>query len=272
MTVKTPNELLASAINKRDIEEVRMRLRDGADPNALAGVDTHQNTTRMLAYAVRADKFSLELCRLLLKHGASLEVSDPAEPHPLFIAATQGNAEVCQEFIARGAQVDRPNKFGNTALHGSVINGSAEVCRLLLDNGADLNHEDHKGRIALHFLDLAALMGGTDASLEICQLLLLKGESSSYTPEDPDGDYMTPFQKAVEKAPSEVVNYLLQNCGEDPSQRTLAGTTMLELATKADVKEVLHVALTEHAISAGVDNSSPASESGARRARAFTPI
>ena len=97
---------------------------------------------------------SLELCRILLKHGASL-------PHSgaLAAAAKNGRMEVVSWLLEQGADVNdivtnpalitHPCK-GHPwpALHTAIESGHVEIVRLLLDRGADPRLLDGKGRTA----------------------------------------------------------------------------------------------------------------------------
>ena len=106
-----PRDALHRAIERNDIEEVRLLATDRAQITRLNG----QRTT------------------------------------PLFQAASNGNREIVQILLRAGATLDNPNAYLPTALHAAARNGIREVMHDLVEAAhGDLNIQDGNGYTPLH--------------------------------------------------------------------------------------------------------------------------
>ena len=65
-------------------------------------------------------------------------------------ASERGRVEVAKVLLQHGATVDRPSKTGQGPLHLAAGRGRLEICRILLDAGADPLMADNNGWQALH--------------------------------------------------------------------------------------------------------------------------
>jgi hypothetical protein len=74
--------------------------------------------------------------RLLLEHGADLNVQDKVGRTPLQSASMRGMLEVVRLLLEHGADVEVKNSFGKTALQEAAGNGHSEVVELLREHGA----------------------------------------------------------------------------------------------------------------------------------------
>jgi ankyrin repeat protein len=239
------NTDLAAAIVRRSLQRVQAQLRGGADPNGI--VDTVG--TRMLAYAINKGA-GLHICRALLDAGAAITCADEARHDPLYAAAIKGNLAVCKELIKRGASPDRLTSAGVNALHVAAINGHYKVCEYFVGAGVDVRAMTKDGLAALDY----AVRAVTDKeTMQIVELLVAHGASSSHAPKYADGQFLTAFQRAVTGGADRIVAFLISKCGEDPEQITLNGRSMTELATTDAVRRVLRAALTERQIATAVD-------------------
>ncbi|KPM42235.1 hypothetical protein AK830_g4336 [Neonectria ditissima] len=169
---------LSIAICINNLEEVRMLLNAGADPNlassnfgerplhySLNETDLADGITELLisygadvnapltnrpcqeypftALQLAAVGQNCGLVELLLDNGADFNA--PAHPErgrtALQAAAEQGNFDLVRELIARGANVNAPAalRYGATALQFAAANGLINMAILLLENGADVN-------------------------------------------------------------------------------------------------------------------------------------
>jgi ankyrin repeat protein len=95
------------------------------------------------------DQTDLPASKLLLDHGALVNVQDNAGNTPLHEAA---GLEVLELLVGRGAQVNVQNKWGATPLHGAMELGHLDRAKLLLDHGAQVNMQNKLGFTALHSL------------------------------------------------------------------------------------------------------------------------
>ncbi|KAK2714216.1 hypothetical protein QYM36_008698 [Artemia franciscana] len=99
----------------------------------------------------------------------------PAKCTALHCAARKGNLDICKLLVSKGATVDVLDSDNRTALYDAVIKVSIyakkdkiRVIEYLLEKGADPNSKDHKCNTVLH---IAASIG----NLDVCKLLVSKG-------------------------------------------------------------------------------------------------
>jgi len=161
--VKTVDESGASvleiAASVNNLEVARLLAARGADVNT-----TDQDGYTPLGDAVSAGDRSAELVRLLLDHGAKVNVSsgDTVEivkngkirigwMTPLLLAVPQANYEVVEMLVKAGAKVDAKDIRGLTPLALAVATDHADprIVRFLLENGADPKIVSEDGETAL---------------------------------------------------------------------------------------------------------------------------
>ena len=115
-----------------------------------------------------ADKGCLDLAKLLLSEGASVEARDRLGAKPLARAAAAGQGEIVTLLLEHGAPIDARDLDGSTALYKAAETGRLPMVRLLIEHGADINLP---GRNGITPLSAAAYMG----SAPIVELLTEKG-------------------------------------------------------------------------------------------------
>ena len=115
-----------------------------------------------------AEKGCIDLVKLLLSEGASLEARDRLGAKPLARAASAGEIEIVTLFLDKGAPLDARDLDGSTALFKAAEAGRLPMVKLLLERGADINLP---GRNGITPLSAAAYMG----SAPIVQLFIDKG-------------------------------------------------------------------------------------------------
>lgn len=136
---------LASAALNGDLEQVRMLLARGADPNAGEGY--------VLAEAARGchRNDNTEVIRALVEAGADPRVRDNLGYTPLHRAAGMCEPEIVELLIRRGADPDARDANGFTPLIGAAGSGRIENVRLLVAAGADVNGVDIDGKSVLEY-------------------------------------------------------------------------------------------------------------------------
>ncbi len=107
----------------------------------------------------------------IFKH---LEKYTPYTPHPLFIAAEQGDIEKVKSLLASGQDINMKNFCGFAPLHAAICAKQPQMAHFLIENGADVNLTDHLNRNPLM---LAALHRQT----ETVYMLLKAGADRSHT-------------------------------------------------------------------------------------------
>ena len=90
---------------------------------------------------------SVDVCRLLLEHGANVHARN-AHGQTALHDASSNPEKVGQLLLDAGADVGARDAEGNTALHRALQN--SESVRLLLDAGADVDARNAEGETALH--------------------------------------------------------------------------------------------------------------------------
>ncbi len=155
------------AVEKQDTYLVETLLKAGANIHQR---HSKENTTVMFV-AIRDATADAKMVRLLIKHGAKVNVTDK-DHWPLLVkaSATEGIA-VLKALIEAGVDVNQPNWHGWTPLMAAAQTGSSEKVALLLKHGANINARSRRGWTALseakragHF-DVVTLLtkaGGAD--------------------------------------------------------------------------------------------------------------
>lgn len=149
--------LLRRAAYHDDLLTAKLALENGADPNS-------QNRLSESAWSNACEKGSIEMVRLFLKHGASLEADRFGIP-PLIHAIRSCREDVAEELIKVGADLnERENTALQTPLHEAAIRPQClNTLNALLDAGADPRMLDCAGEDALtHAKSFAKQFGDVD--------------------------------------------------------------------------------------------------------------
>lgn len=174
---------------------------------------THDKVNTAFHWAARLGMYRrVERMLGCLRHNAStpadnfVQIRDGEGDTALNLAAAWGHVDVCRLLIEHGALVEAPDSTGNTPLHIAANYAYLDLVRLLLEypaadgfNAAPLrcSIRNNQGQIALH---RAAYWGHA----EVCQLLLDHGALV----DEADNDGQTPLQLAKEERKSDVVDIL----------------------------------------------------------------
>jgi ankyrin repeat protein len=144
---KHQDDQLADAVSQQDPNAARLALVHGANPNhcpessgqpVLMNATWHEN---------------IALMRILLRHGADVNLADAGLDRPLHVAAKTANVRAAKLLLARGAKPDAKNRAGYTPLHllGSNKPGLARlaVAKALIRQGANLETRGRLGQTPL---------------------------------------------------------------------------------------------------------------------------
>lgn len=129
-------------------ENVNLYAQDGSQPLELAAYFGHD-----------------EVVDYLLKAGALVnsEQKNKEQLTPLHAATVSGNLKTVRLLIAHGAALDVSQKDKLTPLHIAAENGNTSIVRLLLFNGADQKSQSINGKTPLDF----ALENGHEETLRL---------------------------------------------------------------------------------------------------------
>ena len=171
----------------------------------------------------------IELCKLLLQHGASPNDVIDGDPILLSIVFNQ-NLEIVKLLIENGADIEATGGHNRTALTEASRIGHKTLVAYLIECGANVYHESSSGWTPTHF---AARNGHT----EILQLLYTSGVDL----QRPESTGWTPLHLCYDEPES--ASFLLKNGADVNSVTDTYGYTPLILAVIHDSREVVKALL-----------------------------
>ncbi|MFN0130415.1 MAG: ankyrin repeat domain-containing protein [Verrucomicrobiales bacterium] len=162
---------------------------------------------------------------LLLDRGAGQETHDLEFRTPLHYAAIGNAARVTALLLSRGAKLN-PLLAASSPFHEATARGNVEVAALLRGHGADLDGRNAQTATPLHL----AIDGGHRRMVE---WLVEAGADL----EQRDGGWMTPLHRAVHAGSPEIVRLLCQR-GANPDARDFSSATPLQYAQSLNQPEL----------------------------------
>ncbi|XP_056389482.1 protein TANC1 isoform X2 [Hyla sarda] len=165
-------------------------------------IDINENDTLWgeTALTAAAGRGKLEVCELLLDHGAVLSRLNRRGISPLFCAVRQGHWQVARLLMQHGCDVNLCDKQGRTPLMVAACEGHCGTVEFLLSEGADIAALDKEGLTALSW----ACLKGHKAAV---QCLVERGS----TIDQMDRNGRTPLDLAAFYGDAEIVQYLVDN-------------------------------------------------------------
>ncbi|MCE5316126.1 MAG: ankyrin repeat domain-containing protein [Parachlamydia sp.] len=198
-----------------------------------AGASVNQKTKDGLIplfYAAQCGE--LEAVKELIQRGADINQVDDQGQTPLDWAAYYGKTEAVKELLSLGADVNDPVNTDWTPLYWAAKNGQIGAIQELLLHGASVNQKTKDG---LNPLLSAAQNGELEAIKELIQ------RGADINQEDYQG--MTPLHWAAYNGKAEAVKELIQ-CGADIDQENNEGVTPLQCAACEGKTEVVRELLS----------------------------
>ncbi len=164
---------LLDSITKKDIPFINYLLESGVDANCSCDIAMTDGITPLF-YA--AEDNTVDIAKILLRHGANIESKTEYGATPLFHAAREGNTEIIEFFIKHGANVNAINNSNESPLYYAIKENVAEIVDVLLRNGANPNHQSSNFNSPL----LEAV--NKKSSIDIVRLLLENRADPNFKP------------------------------------------------------------------------------------------
>jgi len=183
-----------------------------------------QDDTAAHKNLVWASRFSVDLVKLLLAHGADVNVQDMTHYHttPLAAAVSCGHTDIVRLLLSSGASVDTHDIRGCTPLHFSARNGFETILTLLLEQGSevDVDTRDYQGVTPLMYAAFADHWSAANILIQHGAGVELKSKL----------DYMTALhyaaQHTLKTTQTDVIDLLIQH-GASVNSTTHYGKTPL---------------------------------------------
>jgi ankyrin repeat protein/serine/threonine protein kinase len=254
---------LHQAIQLRAMELATMLIERGADVDAATTGRTNNGITALMFCAHEG---YLGMMKLLLDHGAQLELTGQAAETALGVAAAAGQMEAARLLLDRGAKLEAADQDGTTAFMRAAKMGQLEMVKFLLGRDARLLGDRGKaGFTALHeaadrghpdvveFLlsrgmkaDLRCDRGGTplcnaangcftNETSYVAVVKVLLAHSADVNARTRGNQ--TPLHRAAEWGRPQIMQALLA-AGADPNSRDDDGKTALDIAKETDARLV----------------------------------
>ena len=147
----------------------------------------------------------LEMLKMLLDRGASVDLRTSIGSTPLMTAAAAGYLDIVRELLKRGASVDALSSVGDTALMTAVITNHTSIVVVLLQHSANPDAQDIYGYTALK---KAAYFGQ-----EECVKALLRAKANT---ELLDNDGISALYGAEIKGHATIVELIRQHTSRSP--------------------------------------------------------
>jgi ankyrin repeat protein len=194
--------------------------------------DTQANTDGFTALHMAAGDNQEKIMKLLMRYGASPEVTCDKFGSTLHIAATKGHLEATKLLLKPGVEVDAVGgEDSQTALHQSVRNSHKEVTGLLLQFRANPDARDAKDIPVWHRAIQAE-------RADILEMLLWKTRPALILENTYTKIKVTGLQMAALRGNPSFVAVLLK-MGADPTNEGAMGHHLLALAGNEETRKLL---------------------------------
>ncbi|ORX78967.1 ankyrin, partial [Anaeromyces robustus] len=128
--VNRPNSIgiypIALACESGNIEQVRLLLNHGANPNVQS-----DGSTPLIQSCINNNS---EVVKLLIEHGADVNFVNSEGLHPLLFLVNESEKNVTKLFLSYGANPNIQDTEGNSALSMACARGNRRIVELLLQS------------------------------------------------------------------------------------------------------------------------------------------
>lgn len=180
------------------------------------------------ALMLAAENGHAQVVDFLIRWGADVTRTESRGLTALTLAAYNGKTGVLQPFIDAGVAIDEPMKNGSTPLMFAAEAGHVEFVNALIDNGAEIDKENTKTKFR------ALVYAAKQGKIEVVKFLLEKGASVDAKGEEG----ATPLIEAASQGHIEVVKLLLKNCAAVDARDAQGKTSLWYAAYKGHIEVV----------------------------------
>lgn len=240
---KTPRECLFIACQEGHLEVATRLIESGWD------LEVGRADTGATPLYVTAARGHIDILRLLLAKGASVDAQASDGSTALFVASQNGRRDAALALLEAGADANRRAADGVTPLLAACARGHVDVVELLVKRGAEINgvRSSESGATAMY---LAAQSGHTP-------VLAVLMDSGAELDNTQAADGACPLWIAAQNGHTEVVQLLLDR-GSSVDQARKANVTPLMIASQGGRLDIVEELLKR---GAALDNT--ASDTGA---------
>ncbi|KAI9798410.1 MAG: Ankyrin-2 [Piccolia ochrophora] len=201
----------------------------------------------------KARRTGIEKLRLLLDHGADVDVAGPSQYTPLMMAAQGDDVDYAKVLLEYGANMYARDSTGRTVLFEAINFGSNAVVRLLLDH--------HTGRCSQAREWILALHEAVRCGNEKCVSILL---DRGFDIEQFEGWDGSALRAAVVSGHAAIARLLLARGASIDPLHTGARTPLMD-AAEMDFGDMIDILLRHNADADAVDSDGTCPIHGAAR-------
>lgn len=148
VSAKYERELI-KALEGKDFDSIKKVLEKGG-----VRVDSARNSNKNTAMNLAVLTEDLEIVKLLVSYGGSIDKRNKHGYTPLNFACLRYHYDISEYLIAHGANVNNADKRGFTPLMRAAYAGNLKLVQLLIENGANYKKKNDEKQTAL---DLAKM-------------------------------------------------------------------------------------------------------------------
>lgn len=139
---------LLQAAAMSSVLKVKSALEYGANVNFQDASQSNWSALHFAAYSSSYEKTAERVCKMLITHGADVNLKAIDGSTALLAACSVGSFEVVKLLVGKNAKLDAADKSGLTPLMGAADRGACEIVQHLLENGATADLKNAKGMSA----------------------------------------------------------------------------------------------------------------------------
>ena len=242
---------LVWAAEQGDLAAVRSLLANGVEVNTTYDFPVFKHVAALEAAATSN---SLQIVKVLIAHGASVDAMDNYGYTALYLAAVNDHLDVVQYLVAHGADVNHVSrdKGGDTVLGIAAYAGHLDIVKYLVSAGANINLPDGKDG------ETPLILANVDNNKFVVQFLVTQHAQVDAT----DNNGYTALCLAAAYDHLDMVQYLVAH-GADVNHvsRDKGGDTVLGIAANNG-----HLDIVKYLVSAGANINLPDGKDG------YTPL